>query len=113
MALPMVLLMEGAACNLSAWAQAPVEIPRVPARARAANISDLRYALHYTLVPHSDKTQATELLRFRLKTASAPLLLDFRDGRVHALTVNGTSVALEKSNGHLMLAANQLRTDRR
>jgi aminopeptidase N len=108
MALRMVLFMGIAAFTFSAGAQAPPGIPRDLARERAANVSDLHYALHYTLVEHGGETEATESLLFRLKTVNAPLLLDFRDGRVSSLAVNGSSVPPEESNGHLVLPAEHL-----
>jgi len=110
MALRMVLFMGIAAFTFSAGAQVPSGIPRDLARERAANISDLHYALHYTLIEHGGETEATESLRFQLKTANAPLLLDFRDGRVSSLAVNGSSVPPEESNGHLVLHAEHLHT---
>ena len=109
MVLRLVLVIAMAAFNISTWAQAPEGIPRGLARERAANVSQLQYTLHYTLVPHSDHAESTESLRFQLKHANAPLVLDFRDGRVNTLTVNGASVSPEMSNGHLVLAEKYLR----
>jgi aminopeptidase N len=97
------------AFNTSVHAKEPQGIPRALARLRAANVSDLHYALHYTLVPHAGQTEATESLRFALKQTDESLLLDFRDGRVTSLTVNGAPVAPEDSNGHLVLSAQRLR----
>jgi aminopeptidase N len=104
-----LLLLAVVALNVSIQAQAPQGIPRSLAQARAANVSDLHYALHFTLLPHAGQTEATESLRFLLKQTNAPLLLDFRDGRVTSLTVNGAPVPPEESNGHLVLAAQHLR----
>jgi aminopeptidase N len=97
-----------AAVTYSAGAQAPVGIPRQLARERAANVSDLRYELHYTLVEHGTQTEAEETLRFKLKDSSQSLLLDFRDGRISSLAVNGVSITPEESNGHLVLTAEHL-----
>jgi aminopeptidase N len=97
-----------AAVTYSAGAQAPVGIPRQLARERAANVSDLRYELHYTLVERGAQTEAEETLRFKLKDSSQSLLLDFRDGRVNSLAVNGVSITPEESNGHLVLTAEHL-----
>ena len=93
----------------TAHAQAPQGIPRELARERAANISDVRYSLHYTLVEHGAQTEASETLRFDLKNPSQPLLLDFRDGHVSTLALNGAAIAPEDSNGHLILPAQHLR----
>ncbi|MFT4112952.1 M1 family metallopeptidase [Silvibacterium sp.] len=94
----------------SACAQAPAGIPRELARERAARVSDVHYSLHYTLVPHGAQTEATESIRFRLANTSQPLLLDFRDGHVASLTVNGVSTPPDESNGHLILPADKLHT---
>jgi aminopeptidase N len=109
MALRKALWLVMAAVTYSAAAQAPAGIPRDLARQRAGNVSYLRYALHYTLVEHGAQTEATETLRFTLKDSSQPLLLDFRDGQVSTLTVNGAAVTPDESNGHLVLAAAHLR----
>jgi aminopeptidase N len=109
MALRKVLWFVIAAVTYSAWAQAPMGIPRELARERAANVSDLSYALHYTLVEHGAQTEATETLRFKLKRAASSLLLDFRDGHVSTLIINGANVAAEESNGHLVLPPEHLR----
>ena len=108
MALRKVLWLVFAAVTYSAGAQTPAGIPRDLAKERAANVSDLRYALHYMLVEHDAQTEATETLRFNLKNSSHSLLLDFRDGRVSTLTINGTSSPAGESNGHLILPAASL-----
>ena len=53
MTLPTALVMASLAFPLAAWAQAPLGIPRELALQRAALVSNLRYALHYTLTPHA------------------------------------------------------------
>ncbi len=108
MALRKVLWLVMAAVTYSAGAQAPVGIPRQLARERAANVSDLRYELHYTLVERGAQTEAEETLRFKLKDSPQSLLLDFRDGRVSSLAMNGVSITPEESNGHLVLTAEHL-----
>src|ERR1700692_2999210 len=72
---------------------APVGIPRELAVARAARVSELHYGLRYTLVPHAAGTEGLEHLRFKLAGAGSrePLLLDFRDGKVESLAVNGAA----------------------
>jgi aminopeptidase N len=87
----------------AAGAQVPDGIPRELARARAAVVQDVRYQLAYTLVPHAGVTQAREVLRFALKRVDGPLLVDFRDGAVRSLVVNGKAVTAEISNGHIVL----------
>ena len=95
-------------CSVSfAYASAPAGIPRELARERAAEISGLRYKVSFTLAPHAATTAGSEELRFTLK-APAPVLLDYRDGSVSSLTVNGASVPAVIDNGHIELPAARL-----
>ncbi len=89
---------------------APVGIPRELAQERAARVSAVRYQLGFTLIPHAPQTEGTGHIRFVLRDASRPLLLDFRDGALHSLTVNGVSLASpHQENGHIILSAANLR----
>lgn len=98
------LLMLGAVSAPSFAAPiAPVAIPRGLAVERAARISDLHYDLAYTLVPHAATTRATEHLRFHLKSNASSLLLDFRDGHIASLSINGQATLVTESNGHILL----------
>ncbi len=103
------LVMLSAASAPSAAVAAPVGIPRELAVERAARISDLHYDLAYTLVPHAPATSAIEHLRFTLKSNNSPLLLDFRDGSISALAINGRPAAVAESNGHVILPGAALR----
>jgi len=89
----------------------PVGISRALAEVRAARLSELHYGLQYTLVPHAAATEGVEHLRFKLAGAGMgePLLLDFRDGRVESLVLNGAVTPVVESNGHLVLPAAALR----
>jgi aminopeptidase N len=87
----------------------PDGIPRALAQERAARVSDLHYKLAYDLRPHADTTQATDAIRFQLRDASTPLLLDFRDGTLAELRVNGLVLAAQIDHGHLVLPAASLR----
>lgn len=88
---------------------APEGIPRDLARQRANLISDVRYHLQFTLMPHAPSVSGHEELRFRMKTSS-PLLLDFREGRASNLIVNGKQAALNAENGHIELEASLLKS---
>lgn len=90
-------------------AEVPEGIPRALAQERAARVSDVRYTLGYMLVPHAATTQATETIQFRLTDAGAPLLLDFRDGQIAQMTLNGSAVAAAGEQGHVVLPAAALR----
>ncbi len=90
----------------------PNGIPRALAQDRAARVSDLHYLLSYTLIAHAPTTSATETIHFNLTEVSAPLLLDFRDGQVSSLTLNGDSMPADIDHGHIVLPASLLRTGR-
>jgi len=92
----------------SAQTSIPDGIPRALALSRAARVSDLHYALHFTLVPHAPTTAATEHLTFNLSDASQPLLLDFRDGAISSLSLNGSAIPATIDHGHLVLPATSL-----
>ena len=96
----------------TAFAQAPEGIPRDLARQRAQRISDVRYKLSYTITSSSDHVAADEELRF-VEHAGARGIetewLDFREGSIQALAVNGTSVPVTIQNGHIELPAKLLR----
>jgi len=87
----------------------PDGIPRALAQERAARVSDLHYQLRFDLVLDAPTTDATETLRFNLSDASTPLLLDFRDGHVSSLALNGASIPTTIDHGHLVLPAGHLR----
>ena len=94
-----------ATCALAA---VPAGVPRDLARRRAAEISGLRYHVSFVLVPRAATTSGREELSFTLKSPQ-PVLLDYRDGSVERMTVNGNPVAAALDNGHLLLPADQLR----
>ena len=91
-------------------ASPPDGIPRDLARQRAAQISDLRYQLRFTLTPHAPSVSGHEELRFH-SHSSGPVLLDFRGGTVSNLTINDSSVPAKIENGHIELPANVIHAD--
>src|SRR5690348_18483419 len=82
-------------------------IPRDLARQRAAQISDVRYQLRFTLTPHAPSASGHEELRFRASSSGA-ILLDFREGSMSNLTVNGVPVPAKIDNGHIEVPANAI-----
>ncbi len=90
--------------NLLAAATPPDGIPRELARQRAAQLSDIRYHLRFTLAAHAPSVLGHEDLQFRA-ASSAPLLLDFREGTATNLTVNGVPVPSKIEKGHIELPA--------
>src|SRR5437899_7899460 len=92
----------------SLWAQVPEGIPHDLAKQRAQQISDVRYSLNFNLKPHTPSASGREELKFHLN-AAAPLLLDFREGTVADLKVNGHEAPSAIERGHIALPSNLLR----
>src|SRR5215469_16101532 len=92
----------------NSMARPPAGIPRDLARERAAEISDLRYHLRFTLTPHASSASGHEDLQFH-SGSSKMILIDFREGSVTNLTVNGLAVPAKIDNGHIELPANVVR----
>ena len=98
----------------TAAAQSPSPDAGVPldlATRRAAMVGNLRYQLTLS-IPHaltSPLTGATTI-RFDLKDASAPLVLDFETSREHVKSVdaNGQPVSVTYVNGHIVIPAASL-----
>jgi aminopeptidase N len=94
--------------SLALHAAAPEGIPRELAKERAQHVSDIRYQLHFDLVAHADETHGHETLTFSLDDNSRPLLLDFREGKLYSVAVNGNPMQPSIDNGHIELAARDL-----
>ena len=86
----------------------PDGIPRDLARQRAAQISDVRYQLRFTLTPRAPSASGHEELRFHSNSTNS-VLLDFREGTASNLTVNGVTVPARIENGHIELPAKVIR----
>jgi aminopeptidase N len=96
----------------AAAAQAPDGIPRDLARFRAQQLTRIRYRLSYTLVPKADSIAGHEELRFVQRPdprGIQPEWLDFREGSISRLTVNGQPASAEIQNGHVLLPARLLK----
>jgi aminopeptidase N len=96
------------AISTCAQGSAPAGIPRELARERAARVSDARYHVHFDLIPHAPSTRGSEELRFTL-SATGPLLLDFRDGKLLNISLNDHTLPTALDNGHIDLPAAVLR----
>ena len=68
----------------------------------------VRYHLEFAITPQAATTSGEEELRFSLKTPQ-PVLLDFRDGRLLSVSVNGVALVLKRENGHLDVSRHTLR----
>ena len=73
---------------------------------RAQRVSDLRYALHLDLRPHADVLLGTETIDFTLAPSAVQLdlPLDFRDGHVSNLRINGIATTALMLDGHFELS---------
>jgi aminopeptidase N len=108
-------------------AQAPEGIPRELARQRAQQLKDVRYQLSYMIGYEADSVNGYEELRFvqnaddlhptepkpgSLGTPDRgipPQWLDFREGEISRLTINGEDASTEIQNGHVALPAKLLK----
>jgi aminopeptidase N len=93
---------------------APVGIPRDLARLRAQQLKDVRYQLSFTITPKSDSVSAHEELRFVQNPDDRGILpewLDFREGSISSLTINGQAASTEIQNGHVELPTKLLKLD--
>lgn len=82
------------------------------AKARARNISHLRYELALSVPANrAQPVTGVNVLRFRLADRTKPLVIDFdADGAAEAtVTANGVAVTTRAVNGHLVVPAARLR----
>jgi aminopeptidase N len=110
------------------FAQAPEGIPRDLARLRAQQLKDVRYQLSYNIRPKADSITGHEELHFvqspddhpskpkpGLPGAPAddrgilPEWLDFREGSISVLMINGHAAPPTIQNGHIELPAKFLK----
>ena len=102
-------------CVVSAGAQTASPGPGVPlelARERARLIRELRYDVTLSIpAARSAPIVGRSVVRFQWSDASKPLVLDFDPDRSRAVDVrsNGKLVGVTSSNGHLVIAASDLR----
>jgi len=100
----------------TAAAQSPSPDSGVPldvATRRAAIVSGLRYDMTLSIPAElASPLTGTVTIRFDLKDASAPLVLDFETSRDHVKSVeaNGKPVAINYVNGHIVIPAGALTT---
>lgn len=91
-----------------ALAQVPEGIPRDLARERAANISEVHYKLSLSLKAHATDVPGSINISFALKQPGETLL-DYRDGLVKSVVINGQTGEAKAQNGHIILPAASLR----
>ena len=89
-------------------------ISQALAVARAAQISELRYSVHFDLPADSfAPINAEVVITFSLASLDGPLVLDFAPnsrGRIEACVVNDALADVHYVNGHLILPQHQLRS---
>ena len=90
-----------------ALAQVPEGIPRQLARERAANISDVHYKISLSLKPRATDVPGSVEITFTLQQSSETLL-DYRDGLLKNVAINGQTVKAKPENGHIILPAASL-----
>ncbi|HEX3093845.1 MAG TPA: hypothetical protein VHW72_14530, partial [Candidatus Angelobacter sp.] len=99
----------------AAESPAPEGIPRDLARFRAQQIQDVRYQLSYTITPKANSVIGHEELRFVLTSyydrGPTTEWLDFRDGAISKLTINGKTLPPKTQNGHVELPVKLLKLD--
>ena len=105
----LAIMLLGMSGLLEGFREAPAGVPRALAESRAARVTAVQYDLKYTLLAHAPSTSATERIRFELNSIAEPLQLDFRDGHIAMLKVNGRTLPPVIQNGHLVLPAAALR----
>src|SRR5215472_15817434 len=100
------------ATTLNLFAAAPEGIPRELAQQRAFHVSDIHYDLRFSLTPHVSTIAGHEELKFVVHKTEAlishrplfpDILLDFREGTVTNLVVNGEAMPVQAENGHIIL----------
>ena len=105
------LLLTFGTCACAQRYVAPVAeagVSRGLAESRSARISEVRYALNFALVAKSNSVAGGETLTFR-DGGAGDLALDYRDGVVASMTVNGTGASTLVEDGHLRLPGTLLR----
>ena len=102
------------ACTAAAQTSTPAAgVPLDLATRRAAIVSELRYELSLAIPEvQSAPIAGVTTIRFALKDASAPLVLDFETDRDHIKSVeaNGRTAAVTYVNGHIVMAPGSLVT---
>lgn len=85
-------------------------VSRSLAQDRAARVSDVRYEINLELRSRADTMPGHETLRFTLNTtgAASDLPIDYRDGSLASITLNGSPLAVNLNQGHVILPARLL-----
>src|SRR5947209_7372275 len=85
-------------------------VSRELARQRAAAISNVRYDIALEIKEKAPGYASHAAIRFDLREAQDPLVLDFRDDSLSKLKVNGTDAESSQGNGHIVIPVRYLKT---
>ncbi len=107
MCLETLILDKAHAAPVGSSGSAGAGISRELASARAARLSDLHYALTFDVQPHAPTIPGEETLTF-FDSGAGDLALDYRDGTVSSAQLNGQSISVTLSSGHLTLPGARL-----
>ncbi len=109
--LVLTILLGSVTAAVGQTASPAVGVPLEVATARAAKIGDLRYELVLSIPDELSAPLAGSItVRFSLKSADTPLVLDFETSREHvkAVDANGKPSAFLFTNGHIVVPAASL-----
>src|SRR5258706_8648095 len=84
-------------------------ISRPLARDGAEQVSDVHYDLSFTLTAGAPDVAGEVRIHFNLHRTYPPVLLDFRQGHVSSVQINGVTSAVILDNGHLELFPSSLK----
>ncbi|HWJ95010.1 MAG TPA: aminopeptidase N, partial [Telluria sp.] len=96
-----------AACAAPAARAENAFLSQVDAAARAARVSNVDYALDFTLTG-KENFAGTTTMTFELSDASSPLTVDLDKATIKSLTVNGKQVAPQYNQWFITIAAKDL-----
>lgn len=88
--------------------KAEAVLERSQAYYRSSRVSDVSYDLSLSLPAENQPFSGTASIRFQLKDAKAPLTLDFVDGEVSSVKVNGQAIAVDFNGSFITLPAEAL-----
>lgn len=83
-------------------------LTKIDAMERSARVSNVHYRLHLDLPEQNTPFAGQAEIRFNLSDASKPLTLDFIDGTVNNIEVNGKKIAVNHNGFFITLPASAL-----
>ncbi|MCX2979922.1 aminopeptidase N [Halieaceae bacterium IMCC14734] len=114
----LLLALIGFCASCSEMPQQPNPLPQreagswlseIEAQRRAASVSNLSYTLAITLEATPTRFAGEAILEFDYQASGAPLTIDFHDGQIHQLTVNGEETKFSYNGAFISLNERYLR----